>query len=91
MEGKSVSCYVKLSQREQVLAEFEERGKLSEEKKRLLAYVDGLQNILKRNPYLNAGVGCGYQDFKDLHVADSFMWIRHILLQNGFTGMQKSR
>ena len=52
MEGKSVSCYVKLSQREQVLAEFEERGKLSEEKKRLLAYVDGLQNILKRNPYL---------------------------------------
>lgn len=72
MEGKSVSCYVKLSQREQVLAEFEERGKLSEEKKRLLAYVDGLQNILKRNPYLNAGVGCGYQDLKILHVADSF-------------------
>ena len=72
MEGKSVSCYVKLSQREQVLAEFEERGKLSEEKKRLLAYVDGLQNILKRNPYLNAGVGCGYQDFKDFACGRQF-------------------
>lgn len=72
VEGKSVSCYVKLSQREQVLAEFEERGKLSEEKKRLLAYVDGLQNILKRNPYLNAGVGCGYQDFKDFACGRQF-------------------
>ena len=73
VEGKSVSCYVKLSQREQVLAEFEERGKLSEEKKRLLAYVDGLQNILKRNPYLNAGVGCGYQDFKDFACGRQFL------------------
>ena len=62
-----------ISRTEQVLAEFEERGKLSEEKKRLLAYVDGLQNILKRNPYLNAGVGCGYQDFKDFACGRQFL------------------
>ena len=54
VEGKSVSCYVKLSQREQVLAEFEERGKLSEEKKHLTAYAEGLKDILKHNPYLSA-------------------------------------
>ena len=34
--------------------------------------MDGLQNILKRNPYLNAGVGCGYQDFKDFACGRQF-------------------
>ena len=27
---------------------------------------------LKRNPYLNAGVGCGYQDFKDFACGRQF-------------------
>lgn len=58
IDGRSVSFYVKMSECEQVLMEFEER-------KHLIAYWDGLAAILKRNPYLDARVGCGYQDFRD--------------------------
>ena len=36
-----------------------------------------IEDILKRNPYLDAKVGLG------LHVADSFMLIRHISSANG--------
>lgn len=63
--GKTVSCYVKLSEREQVLLEFEERTQLQTEKKHLLAYMKELRKILKRNPYLDAKVGCGYQYFRE--------------------------
>lgn len=72
VEGKSVSYYVKLSEREQVLKEFEERTELLEEKKRLTAYVQGLKKILQRNPYLSAKVGLGYQDFRDFACGRQF-------------------
>lgn len=65
IKGKSVSYYVKVTEREKILLEFEERGKLLEEKKRLNAYLEGLKEILKQNPYLGEKVGCGYQDFRD--------------------------
>lgn len=65
IEGKSVSRYVKLSDREQVLLEFEERTRLLEEKKHLQEYMRSLSNILQKNPYLDARVGCGYQNFQD--------------------------
>lgn len=65
IEGKSVSHYVKLSEREQVLLEFEERTQLLEEKKHLQEYMKSLTNILQKNPYLDARVGCGYQNFQD--------------------------
>ena len=54
IDGKSVSYYVKVSEREKVLVEFEERTKLQEEKMHLTAYVEGLKDILKHNPYLSA-------------------------------------
>lgn len=63
--GKSVSHYVKLSEREQVLSEFEERKQLLEEKKHLQEYMKSLSKILRSNPYLDARVGCGYQNFQD--------------------------
>ena len=72
IEGKSVSYYVKLSEREQVLKEFEERTELLEEKNRLTAYVQGLKEILQRNPYLSAKVGLGYQDFRDFACGRQF-------------------
>ncbi len=70
--GKTTSYYVKISEREQVLLEFEERTKLQEEKKHLLAYMKTLQNILNRNPYLDARVGLGYQDFQDFACGRQF-------------------
>lgn len=65
VEGKSVSYYVKLSEREQVFLEFQERTELLEEREYLLAYVESLKKILSRNPYLDANVGLGYQNFLD--------------------------
>ena len=47
VEGKSVSYYVKLSEREQVFLEFQERSELLGEKGHLLAYVESLKKILK--------------------------------------------
>lgn len=72
IDGKSVSCYVKLSEREEVLLEFEERTKLQDEKKHLIAYMKGLKDILKRNPYLDAHVGLGYQNFQDFACGKQF-------------------
>lgn len=65
IQGKSQSVYVKLEGREKILLEFQERKSLEEEKKRLLKYYETLKDILKENPYLDAQVGCGYQDFRD--------------------------
>ena len=72
IDGKSVSHYVKLTEREKVLMEFEERTKLQEEKKHLTAYVEGLKDILKHNPYLSAQVVIGYQDFEDFTCGQQF-------------------
>lgn len=63
--GKSVSYYVKISEREQVFLEFQERTELLEEREHLLAYVESFKKILSRNPYLDANVGLGYQNFLD--------------------------
>lgn len=72
VEGKSVSYYVKLSEREQVFLEFQERSELLEEKGHLLAYVESLKKILARNPYLDANVGLGYQNFLDFVCGKQF-------------------
>lgn len=72
VDGKSVSYYVKVSEREQVFLEFEERTALLEEKKHLISYMEGLKDILKRNPYLSAKVGLGYQDFGDFTCGQQF-------------------
>ena len=72
IDGKSVSYYVKVSEREKVLVEFEERTKLQEEKMHLTAYVEGLKDILKHNPYLSAKVVIGYQDFEDFTCGQQF-------------------
>ena len=93
IDGKSVSYYVKVSEREKVLVEFEERTKLQEEKRHLTAYAEGLKDILKHNPYLSAQVVIGYQDFEDftsvtvvlpMHVlVQKVMSIRRILSPSG--------
>lgn len=55
-----------------ILFECEEREKLLEEKRRLLAYRKGLLHILRRNPYLEERVGCGYHDFRDFACGRQF-------------------
>lgn len=72
IDGKSVSYYVKVSEREQILIEFEERSKLVEEKKHLLAYQKKLSSILAENPYLGENIGLGYQWFKDFACGQQF-------------------
>ncbi|WP_243103563.1 AAA family ATPase [Clostridium sp. OM02-18AC] len=72
VDGKVTSTYVKLDEREQVLLEFAERTKLQEEKKHLIAYMQKLQGILSRNPYLDASVGIGFQNFGDYACGKQF-------------------
>ena len=72
IQGKSQSVNVKLEGREKILLEFQERKSLEEEKKRLLKYYETLKDILKENPYLDAQVGCGYQDFRDFACGQQF-------------------
>ena len=54
------------------IIKFEERKQEMDEKKHLLAYRNGLQEILKDNPYLAEKVGCGYQDFQDFACGRQF-------------------
>lgn len=65
IDGKSVSYYVKVSEREQILLEFEERSRLQEERQHLIAYQKKLAAILAKNPYLSEPVGMGHQNFRD--------------------------
>ena len=51
---------------------YEERKQLIEEKQRLSAYLNGLKSILKRNPYLDAKVGLGYDNFLDFTCGRQF-------------------
>jgi len=55
-----------------VFLAFEERKQRIEEKQRLSAYLNGLKSILKRNPYLDAKVGLGYDDFLDFTCGRQF-------------------
>lgn len=65
IDGRSVSYYVRMSSREQILLEFEERSSLQEEKRRLVSYLEGLKEILQRNPYMGGRMGIGYQKFTE--------------------------
>lgn len=65
VNGKTFSHYVKTDEREHILLEFDERASLLDEKKRLQEYQKTLAAILKTNPYLDARVGLGYQNFRD--------------------------
>lgn len=72
MDGKSVSYYVRLSEREQIMIELEERSQLQKEKKYLLEYQKSLKDILERNPYLDEPVGLGYHNFQDFVCKNRF-------------------
>lgn len=72
IDGKSVSYYVKLADREQVLLAFDRRMELLEEKKHLLAYQEKIQEILHRNPYLDVEIGIGYHDFQAFACGQQF-------------------
>lgn len=62
--GKSISVYIKVGEREKVLAEIEERRSLEAELKLLKAYSERISAILRVNPYLAYHPGIGYQDFE---------------------------
>lgn len=87
VDGKVTSTYVKLDEREQVLLEFEERSRLQEEKKHLLAYMRKLQKILSRNPYLVPGWGLVFRILGITPAENSFMWIRPISFPSGSEAM----
>lgn len=55
-----------------IVVKVEEKRDLTEEKNRLLAYLKSLREILKENPYLDAKVGCGYQDFQEFACGKQF-------------------
>ena len=72
IDGKSVSYYVRMSSREQILLEFEERSRLQEERQHLVRYIEGLAEILQRNPYMGARMGIGYQKFTEFACGRQF-------------------
>lgn len=68
----SFSYYVKVSESEMTLLELEKTSRSPEEKQHLTVYCKDLQDILKGNPYLDAKVSCGYQDFRDFACGRQF-------------------
>ena len=87
VEGKSVSYYVKLSEREQVFLEFQERTELLEEREHLLAYVESLKKFYHA---IRIWMRMSDWDIRTswiLCAGSGFMWIRRILFQNGWRMM----
>lgn len=74
IDRKSVSYYVRISEREQILIEFDERSRLQKEKAYLLTYMESLAHILEKNPYLGANLGLGYQKFTE-YVCDRLFYV----------------
>ncbi len=74
IDGKSVSYYVRISEREQILIEFDERSRLQKEKAYLLTYMESLAHILEKNPYLGSSIGLGYQKFTEF-VCDRLFYV----------------
>ncbi len=64
--GKSVSYYIKLENREQILMEIEERNELLDELSHLKKYHYKIAEILSRQPRMKVEYGIGYQDFAQL-------------------------
>lgn len=64
--GKSVSVFIKVSERERIMAEIEERRNLQDELARLTAYCDRIADILSDNPYLAHTPGIGYQRIDEI-------------------------
>ena len=55
-----------------MILEWKKRRELVREKRRLIAYIKTLTGILNENPYLDASVGCGYQNFQDFACGRQF-------------------
>ncbi|MCQ2510562.1 MAG: ATP-binding protein [Lachnospiraceae bacterium] len=72
VEGKSKSVYIRQGEREEILMQLEERGRLMREKERLIAYMENLSSILSRNPFLARMMSIGYQDFGMIMENQSF-------------------
>lgn len=66
VNGKSISYYIKLENRKEILMEIEERNALADELSRLKKYEQRMMEILSRQPRMKAKYGIGYQDFNDL-------------------------
>lgn len=61
--GKWRTDYVKVSERERILVELEERRCLEDERELLSKYAVSISKILSRNPYIKGNPGTGLQDF----------------------------
>lgn len=64
--GKSISVFIKVGEREKVLAQIEERKSLQDEFTRLVSYRDRIADILLGNPYLACTPGIGYQRIDEI-------------------------
>lgn len=65
IDGKSVSYYIKVDDRKDIMMQLDERLELIEEKNHLIKYLSSLKSILDKNPYLDRKVGIGWQSFED--------------------------
>lgn len=65
-QGRSVSHYIRLGERELLMEQLKERTELQDELKRLRAYHEKTAAILADNPFFDRKPGIGYQDFEML-------------------------
>ena len=72
IEGKSVSYYIKLADRDLIMNQLKERKALQEERLRLMTYAGNLQKILLKNPFLDRKVSTGYDRFSEFIENDFF-------------------
>ena len=68
--GKSVSYYIKVNEREKILMELEERKSLQEELILLKTYQGEIAEIMKRQPRMRKTPAIGYQFFTDFYDVD---------------------
>ncbi len=69
--SRSHSAYIKVSEREKILLELDERRSLSEELELLKCYQDRIVEILKRNPFLTGNPATGTQSFEEIITKNS--------------------
>lgn len=72
VNGKSVSYYIKLDGREEILLQIEEREQLKKRLSRLSRYSEEIIKILRDNPYLDKEITIGSQDFYNIIDANKF-------------------
>ncbi|MDO4490499.1 MAG: AAA family ATPase [Lachnospiraceae bacterium] len=88
IDGKSKSIYIRQGERERILLELQARSDLQAEKERLLAYWNGIKQILKKNPCLDKTMSLGYQNFATIMSNHWFYVDKTLFIEEWFSSQE---